>query len=143
MRWFSFVSANLLHLSRFQKNNLDAKGWTGREIMVRGVLTISFRCLCSVILLALEEFFNGWMQVKGREIMVSGGLRISVICFLSFFLLALGDFFNFLQCVQCPPLKGKVAKILTWQWAKPPEQTDELDHTHHDKPKKQVGEKIK
>lgn len=41
--------------------------------------------------------------------------------------------------LQCPPLKGKVAKILTWRWAKPPEQEDELDHTHHDKPKKSVS----
>ncbi|XP_070207054.1 chromodomain-helicase-DNA-binding protein 4-like isoform X3 [Littorina saxatilis] len=37
---------------------------------------------------------------------------------------------------DCPPLKGKVHKILTWRWAKPPEQEDELDHTHHEKPKK-------
>ena len=41
--------------------------------------------------------------------------------------------------LQCPPLKGKVAKILTWRWAKPPEQEDELDHTHHDKPRKSVS----
>lgn len=37
---------------------------------------------------------------------------------------------------DCPPLKGRVHKILTWRWAKPPEQEDELDHTHHDKSKK-------
>ncbi|XP_014681188.1 PREDICTED: chromodomain-helicase-DNA-binding protein 5-like [Priapulus caudatus] len=32
---------------------------------------------------------------------------------------------------SCEPLKGKVAKILTWRWTKPPENLDELDHTHH------------
>ncbi|XP_025081586.1 chromodomain-helicase-DNA-binding protein 4-like isoform X2 [Pomacea canaliculata] len=37
---------------------------------------------------------------------------------------------------DCPPLKGKVAKILTWRWAKPPENADELDHTHHESIKK-------
>ncbi|KAK7482613.1 hypothetical protein BaRGS_00026112 [Batillaria attramentaria] len=36
----------------------------------------------------------------------------------------------------CPPLKGKVSKILTWRWAKPPENEDELDHTHHENVKK-------
>ncbi|KAK0069809.1 chromodomain-helicase-DNA-binding protein 4 [Biomphalaria pfeifferi] len=39
---------------------------------------------------------------------------------------------------SCKPLKGKVKKILTWRWCEPPKTEDELDHTHHDPPKKQT-----
>ncbi|XP_059141483.1 chromodomain-helicase-DNA-binding protein 4-like isoform X2 [Physella acuta] len=39
---------------------------------------------------------------------------------------------------SCKPLKGKVKKILTWRWCEPPKTDDELDHTHHDPPKKQT-----
>ena len=39
------------------------------------------------------------------------------------------------HCPRCSlePLKGRVAKILTWKWTEPPEEEnklDELDHTH-------------
>ncbi|GFO42503.1 chromodomain-helicase-DNA-binding protein 3, partial [Plakobranchus ocellatus] len=37
---------------------------------------------------------------------------------------------------SCKPLKGKVKKILTWRWCEPPKTEDELDHTHHEQPKK-------
>ncbi|CAG5136053.1 unnamed protein product [Candidula unifasciata] len=37
---------------------------------------------------------------------------------------------------SCKPLKGKVKKILTWRWCEPPKTDDELDHTHHELPKK-------
>ncbi|KAH9488281.1 choline dehydrogenase 5 [Bulinus truncatus] len=39
---------------------------------------------------------------------------------------------------SCKSLKGKVKKILTWRWCEPPKTEDELDHTHHDPPKKQT-----
>ncbi|BFZ23291.1 hypothetical protein BsWGS_26330 [Bradybaena similaris] len=39
---------------------------------------------------------------------------------------------------SCKPLKGKVKKILTWRWCEPPKTDDELDHTHHEHPKKQA-----
>lgn len=34
---------------------------------------------------------------------------------------------------QCEPLKGRVAKILTWRWTEPIQEEgklEELDHTH-------------
>lgn len=37
---------------------------------------------------------------------------------------------------SCKPLKGKVKKILTWRWCEPPKTEDELDHTHHEQPKR-------
>ncbi|KAL5015035.1 hypothetical protein ScPMuIL_009305 [Solemya velum] len=45
------------------------------------------------------------------------------------------------HCPRCSAesLKGKVRKILTWRWTEPPKpekKLDELDHTHHDSPKK-------
>ena len=43
--------------------------------------------------------------------------------------------------LQCKPLKGRVAKILTWRWTEPPQpekKMEELEHTHehHLSPKK-------
>ncbi|XP_053379869.1 chromodomain-helicase-DNA-binding protein Mi-2 homolog isoform X2 [Mercenaria mercenaria] len=34
---------------------------------------------------------------------------------------------------SCPPMKGKVAKVLTWRWTEPPtphKKMEEMDHTH-------------
>ncbi len=47
--------------------------------------------------------------------------------------------FFFTLTLQCPPLKGRVQKILFWKWIDPEPVEDEMDHvTPHSPSKKEV-----
>ena len=48
-----------------------------------------------------------------------------------------------LSCFQkLEPLKGRVAKILTWKWTEPPEEEDKLDELDHTHPHLPAGKKV-
>lgn len=49
--------------------------------------------------------------------------RISVTNFFCSLMSMLNYFLSFPTSLQCPPMKGKVQKVLTWRWGEPPAPT--------------------